>query len=90
MSVHALCSLTMYFSLENMSSQKSGLLGTTRGDFFTLSIATGPLLVVESGGNTMGKKWEKVVRGLCCVQQETDILTKSRKLTYLFINNSPL
>lgn len=29
------------------------------------------------------------MRGLCGVQQETDILTKSRKLTYLFINNSP-
>jgi hypothetical protein len=57
MSVHANCTLTIYFSLENTNSQKSGLLGTTRGDFFTLSIATGPLLVVESGGNTMGKKW---------------------------------
>lgn len=29
------------------------------------------------------------MRGLCGVQQETDILTKSRKLTYLFINKSP-
>jgi len=49
MSVHAHCSLTMYFSLENLSSQKSGLLGTYRGDLFTLTIATGPLSVGESG-----------------------------------------
>jgi len=49
MSVHALCSLTMYFSLENISSQKSGLLDTIRGGFFTLTISTGPLSVGESG-----------------------------------------
>jgi hypothetical protein len=67
MSVHANCSLTVCFSLENLTTQKSGPAGITRGDFFTLSIATGPLLVVESGGNTMGKKWEIVVRGLCRV-----------------------
>jgi hypothetical protein len=80
----------MYFSLENISSQKSGLLDTKRGDFLPLVIATGPLLVVKSGGNTMGKKWEIVVRGLCGLQSPTDILTKSSFLTYLFINNSPL
>ena len=57
MSVHANCSLTVCFSLENLTTQKSGPAGITRGDFFTLSIATGPLLVVKSGGNTMGKKW---------------------------------
>jgi hypothetical protein len=49
MSVHAHCSLTMYFSLENLSSQKSGSVGVCRGDFFTLTIATGPLSVGESG-----------------------------------------
>jgi hypothetical protein len=49
MSVHALCSLTMYFLLENVSSQKSGSVGVCRGDFFTLTIATGPLSVGESG-----------------------------------------
>ena len=90
MSVHALCSLTVCFSLENISSEKSGLLAIKRGDFLPLVIATGPIVVVKSGGNTMGKKWEYVVRGLCCDASKTDILTKSRKLTYLFINNSPL
>ena len=90
MSVHANCTLTICFSLENLTTQKSGPAGIARGDFFTLSIATGPLLVVESGGNTMGNKWEIVVRGLCRLQRETDILTKSSFLTYLFINNSPL
>ena len=90
MSVHAFCSLTIYFSLENTNSQKSGPVDTYRGDFLTLVIATGPIVVVESGGNTMGKKWEKVVRGLCGLQSSTDILTKSSFLTYLFINNSPL
>ena len=58
MSVHALCSLTMYFSLENLTTQKSGLLDTYRGDLFTLTIATGLLSVGESG-NDCGRKWEQ-------------------------------
>jgi len=57
MSVHALCSLTICFSLENSSSQKSTVLDPYRGDFLSLVIATGPIVVVKSGGNTMGKKW---------------------------------
>ena len=67
MSVHANCTLTICFSLENLTTQKSGLIDTKRGDFFTLSIATGPIVVVKSGGNTMGKKWEYVVKALCRV-----------------------
>jgi len=47
-----------------MSSQKSGPVGVKRGDFFTLVVARGPIVVVKSGWITMGKKWEIVVRGL--------------------------
>jgi hypothetical protein len=32
----------------------------------------------------MGKKWENVVRGLCREANETDILTKSNNLTYIY------
>jgi len=32
----------------------------------------------------MGKKWEYVVRGLCRVQRETDILTKTNKMTNIY------
>ena len=73
-----------------MSSQKSGPVGINRGDFFRLVISRGGILVVKSGWNTMGKKWEKVVRGLCGVQHETDILTKTNKLTNIYKQNSPL
>jgi hypothetical protein len=37
------------FLLENISSEKSGLLGIKRGDFLSLVIATGPIMVGESG-----------------------------------------
>jgi len=41
--------------------------------------------VGKSGGNTMGNKWEKVVRGLSPSSSVTDKMTIPNNLTYLFI-----
>jgi hypothetical protein len=89
MSVHRKCTINICFSLENRYSKKNGSVGVTRGDFFTLTIATGPIVVVKSGKYMVGKSGKNPVKGLCGVQRVTDILTKTNFLTYLFINNSP-
>jgi len=51
-----------------MSSKKSGPVDSKKRDFFVLSIATGPIMV----GNSGRLLWEFVVkkwgRGLCRVQ----------------------
>jgi hypothetical protein len=47
-------------------------------------------VVVKGGNHLLYYKWGKVGKALCGIQSTTDILTKTRKLTYLFINNSPL
>jgi hypothetical protein len=76
--------------LGNVYSKFIGPNNPYRGEKVVITILSRPIVVVNCGGNTMGNKWEIVVRGLSPSSNVTDILTFPRKLTYLFINNSPL
>jgi hypothetical protein len=70
--------------LEFIYSKKNGLLDPYRGDFLWLVIQPARIMVVESG-NEMGElNSQNPVRGLCGEANETDILSKTNNLTYIY------
>jgi hypothetical protein len=70
--------------LEFIYSKKNGLLDPYRGDFLWLVIQPARIMVVESG-NEMGEVIDQnPVRGLCGESNETDILSKTNNLTYIY------